>query len=501
MRAAGWGGGSGRPSRSLATRGAALLLTSAFLVPGCSSNPATGKKQLNFYSQAQEIEIGRNADQQISAQLGVLEDARLQGWVSDIGQRLAAKSERPDLPWSFKVIDDPIVNAFALPGGFIYVTRGLLGHLRNEAELASVLGHEIGHVTAQHGVNQMSKAQLAQGGLILGAIFAPGLATDLASTGLGLLFLKYGRDDERQADDLGLRYMAGSGFDPREMPGVFDVLRRVGELQGAGRIPGWLSSHPDPGARAERASQRLAERDYPTGEVGEESYLRHTDGLVFGANPRLGYFDGRRFLHPEMGFSLEIPAGWAAANEASRVVGLHPEKIAQVDLRLAPGSSPEEAARAFLGQQGLNAGDTRSTRVNGLAAVEASFSVPRQGGSAIVGQANFVRHGERIFQLTALAVEERVGRVRGELSGFLASFAPLGGSQRDVQPQRLRVVRLDSPMTFEEFLRRHPSDERREVLELINGVEDPNRTLPAGTLLKRVEGRAVGTQKIEPGRS
>jgi predicted Zn-dependent protease len=478
----------------------AAFLAPALLVLSCSSNPATGKKQLNFYSEAQEIELGREADRQISAQLGVVDDPELQAWVSSLGKELAAKSERPELPWSFKVMDDPIVNAFALPGGFIYVTRGLLGHLRNEAELATVLGHEIGHVTARHGVNQMSKAQLAQGGLIVGAVLAgPGLATDLAQTGLGLLFLKYGRDDERQADDLGLRYMSSSGYDPHEMPGVFEVLRRVGELQGAGRIPSWLSSHPDPGARAERAAKAIAGRE-AGGEVDAETYLDRTDGLVFGSNPRQGYFEGRRFVHPEMAFAMTMPAGWAAANEAARVVAVHPDRIAQVDLQLASGDSPQEAARAFLGQQGLTPGSTRTTAVNGLSAVEASFVVPRQGATSIVGQANFVAHRDRVFQLTALAVEEGVRRVSGEVDTFLSSFGPLTDSSAlAVQPQRVRVERLASPMSFEEFLRRHPSDERPELLALINGIEDSSRTLPAGTLLKRIDGRKVGTQRIEAG--
>jgi predicted Zn-dependent protease len=393
-------------------------------------------------------------------------------------------------------MDDPIVNAFALPGGFIYVTRGLLGHLRNEAELATVLGHEIGHVTAQHSVNQMSKSQVAQGGLIIGSILAPGVASQLASQGLGLLFLKYGRDDERQADDLGLRYMTGNGYDPGEVPGVFEVLKRVGELQGGGRIPGWLSSHPDPGARAERAAQALAEGKYPRGgEVGSEPYLRRTDGLVYGTDPRNGFFEGNRFHHPGLGFALEIPQGWAAANEASRVVAMHPEKIAQVDLRLAQGASPEESARAVLGPEGLEAGRSRSTRLNGLSVVETSFTLPREGTS-IVGQANFVAHGGRVYQVTGIALSDRIDAVRDQVVGALGSFA--ADSRRDVEPQRIRVVRLDSPMTFEEFLRRHPSEEEREVLELINGIEDPARTLPAGTLVRRIEGRATGTQTIQP---
>jgi predicted Zn-dependent protease len=244
-----------------------LLALATLLAAQCATNPATGRRQLNLYSEAQEIALGRQADQQITAQLGLVDDPELQEWVTGIGRRLAVVSERPSLPWSFKVVDNPVVNAFALPGGFIYVTRGLLAFLRSEAELAGVLGHEIGHVTAQHSVNQMSKQQLAAGGLLVGMIVSPEVARfgDLAQTGLGLLFLKYSRDDERQADDLGLRYMVGGGWEPRELPGVFDVLRGVGEIAGAGRIPNWLSSHPDPERRNERTARLIADRRYPRG--------------------------------------------------------------------------------------------------------------------------------------------------------------------------------------------------------------------------------------------
>ena len=465
----------------------------------CAANPATGRRQLNFYSQAEEIEIGRNADREILGQMGIVDDPALQGWVAELGLRLAAKSERPGLPWSFQVVDDPVVNAFALPGGYIYVTRGLLTHLRTEAELASVLGHEIGHVTAQHGVNQMSKAKVATGGLLLGALVAPRIVGDLAASGLGLLFLKYGRDDERQADDLGLRYMSGTGYDPREMPRVLDVLRRVGEIQGAGRIPSWMSSHPDPGDRAQRAARLVEERGYASGgEVGAERFLRRTDGLVFGADPRNGYFEGRRFHHPAMAFTVEFPQGWAAANETSRVAATHPDRIALVELRLADGASPDEAARAFLGQQGLTAGSSRAASINGLATVETSFSVPREGLTPIIGQASFVAQESRVFRLTALVVPEGVERVQGDLRSYLGSFARLTDPGKlAVRAQRVRVVELAGAMTFEEFLRRHPSDEKRELLELINGIADPSRTIPAGTLLRRVEGRKVGTQKID----
>ena len=479
-----------------------LVVTAAALV-GCSANPATGKRQLNFYSEAEEVALGRQSDAQIAAQLGLVDDPALQAWVSSIGKRLATQSERPNLPWTFKVVDDPVVNAFALPGGYIYVTRGILGHLRNESELAAVLGHEIGHVTAQHGVNQMSKGQLATGGLLVGMIVAPEGAAQavgqLGQAGLGLLFLKYGRDDERQADDLGLRYVARTGFEPREMPNVFGVLRRVGELEGAGRIPNWMSAHPDPGARREHAQERIANGDYPRGEVGLESYLRRTDGLVFGANPRAGYFEGRTFYHPDLAFRFEVPSGWAAANETSRVIAAHPERIAQVELGLAQEKSAAEAAKKFLAQEGLADAASRSRALNGLTVVEADFSVPRENQKPIAGRAAFVEHGGQVYRLLGLYLEEQAGKVRRAVDGFTGSFSRLTDrAVLGVQPQRLELVSLPRAMSFDEFRRDHPSQARPEVLALINGIDDAAAVLPAGTLLRRVTGREVGKQRLVP---
>ncbi len=195
----------------------AFLLASSSL-HGCSTNPATGEKQLNLVGEQQEIAMGKEASQQVDSSMGLYQDAGLQNYVASLGKRLAAVSERPNLPWKFQVVDDPSVNAFALPGGFIYVTRGILTYLNNEAELVGVMGHETGHVTAEHSVNQMSKQQLAQLGLGLGAMLKPDWAQkygQLAMAGMSLLFLKFSRDDESQADELGLRYMEKLRYNPQ----------------------------------------------------------------------------------------------------------------------------------------------------------------------------------------------------------------------------------------------------------------------------------------------
>lgn len=267
----------------------ALLLISAPLLGGCTLNPATGSHQLNFYGEESEIEMGREADAEIVATVGLYDDPLLQDYVQDLGMEIAAASERPGLPWSFKLLDDSSVNAFALPGGYVYVTRGLMTHLDSEAELAATIGHEVGHVTARHGVNQRSKQILAAVGLEVAAILDDDIAAwaFAGHLGLGLLFLQHGRDDERQADDLGLRYAMRAGYDPRQMSELFGVLEAVSKVEGAGRLPTWLATHPDPGARRKRvedqvAKMKISDANANPPRIERDSYLERLDGMVFG---------------------------------------------------------------------------------------------------------------------------------------------------------------------------------------------------------------------------
>ena len=224
-----------------------LLLGAALAVGlACARNPVTGKNEIALVSEGQEIEMGKQAAQEVAQTMGFVNNAGLESYVSAIGMKMAKASERPDLPWEFHVVDDAAVNAFALPGGFIYVTRGLLTSINDEAELATVMGHEIGHVTPRHSVEQMSKAQLAQLGLGLGSVFSPQIAqfAGVASQGLQLLFLKYGRTAESQADELGFRYALNQNYDVREMANVFVTLERVSNEAAAGGCPS--GSRPTP---------------------------------------------------------------------------------------------------------------------------------------------------------------------------------------------------------------------------------------------------------------
>ena len=436
--------------------------------------------------------MGREAHESILAQMGVYPDEEVQRYVAALGREMAAMSERPHLPWTFTVIDDPTVNAFALPGGFIYVTRGIMTHLNTEAELVGVLGHEIGHVTARHGASRMSKAQLATVGLGVGMVLSEEFRHfgDLAQQGLGLLFLKYSRDDERQADDLGFRYMANGGWDARQMPEVFGVLKRVSEVAGAGRLPNWLATHPDPVERQERirAAIESSFTDFSSAKVNRPTYMAGLDGMVFGDNPREGYFEDGVFLHPDLEFRIDFPSGWKTQNQKQQVAGISEQQDAMVLLTLAQQEDPEAAAREFLSQEGINAGSIERGRIHGMQAALADFEVPREEQSDIRGQVAFVRYGSNTFRLLGYTLEEKWNAYGRPINLFLMSFQRLTDRRAlSVQPARVNVVTPPSDMTLDRFQNRYPSTVSLETLALINHVP-ADGLFPRGLAAKQVVG-------------
>jgi predicted Zn-dependent protease len=465
---------------------AAALAASA---GSCATNPVTGERQLSLISEAQETEMGQQASQEVEASIGLVEDAGLQSYVSRVGTALAARSERPQLPWRFGVVDDPTPNAFALPGGFIYVTRGLMTLMESEAELATVLGHEIGHVTARHSVTMLSRAQLAQLGLGIGMVLVPELQGlgNLAGTGLQLLFLKYGRDAEHQADELGFRYALGQAYDVREMADVFRTLERASQAEGQSPLPTWLSTHPYPAERIQRTNERIAALQPPPtgGTVRRAEYLNEIDGVVYGENPRNGFFRGTTFLHPDLRFRLDFPQGWRTQNLPQAVMAGSPQQDAAIQLTLAQGT-PESAAREFLGQQGIQSTAPRSRSVNGLPAVSAQFRAQTEQGM-LEGIALFVAHGGNTYMLLGFTPSQRFGAYQGALEQSLGSFAVLTDPQAlNVRPNRVTIVRTQQSTTLAEFNRRYPSVIELAELALINQVADGNTTIPSGTMVKRV---------------
>jgi|SRR5690242_13677595 len=472
-----------RPSRPL------ILAVCATLA--CATNPATGAKELMLISESQEIAMGQGYDKDVLASVGLYGDTALQRWIQQFGLQLAAKSERPNLPWTFHVVDDPAVNAFAIPGGYIYVTRGILAYLNSEAELAGVVGHEIGHVTARHSVSQMSKQQLAQVGLAIGSIASPDFEryAGLTNAGLRVLFLKFSRDNESQADHLGLRYMRRADYDAREMPHVFEMLTRVSETQGGGRVPEWLATHPNPENRRGRIEQEIASgpQTFAGAVVNRDAYLRRLEGLVYGDDPREGYFKGSVFLHPGLRFRLTFPDGWTTSNGRQSVVAVSPQKDAAVEFAPATEPTADAAARAFLSQQGVTSGYPARTSVGGLPAVSAAFAAATDNGS-LRGSALFVEYGGAVYRLIGYSSAAGWPAYEPTAERSLLSFARLTDpAALGVEPQRVTIVRTERRTTIADLARQRPSPLTPATLALINQVE-PDTPIEADRLVKWVVG-------------
>jgi predicted Zn-dependent protease len=474
---------TGGPTRALTCAIALASLTA------CATNPVTGKPMLSLVSEQQEIEMGRQAAQEAEQSIGLVNDPALQAYVQKVGAELAASSERPELPWTFKVVDDPSPNAFALPGGFIFVTRGMMDLMTNESQLATVVGHEIGHVTARHTVTQVSRAQLAQLGLGLGSIFVPavGQLSGALGEGLNLLFLHYTRDAERQADELGFRYAEQRGYDVREMAKVFEALQRLeGESQQSS-LPDWLATHPGEPERIQNAEARVAALPTPpdTTRLGRAVYMQHIDGLVFGENPRNGFFRGSTFYQPDLRIRVDFPQGWQTQNLSQAVMALSPQQDAMIQLTLAQGSA-QSAAQGFFTQQGVQSGQVSSTTVNGLPTVVGQFQAQTQNG-VVQGTAAFVEYGGRSYQILGYGPAGSYANQDAAVRRTIASFGPVTDPQiLNVKPNRISIVRTDRTMTLAAFNQRYPSVVSIDELARTNQLDGAGSTIPAGTPVKRV---------------
>jgi predicted Zn-dependent protease len=481
-----------------------LVLTFVVLLPACATNPVTGKRQLTLVSEAQEIELGRQAAEQVEQSIGLVDDAPLQAYVNRVGTALAAESERPRLPWAFHVLDDPTPNAFALPGGFIFVTRGLMELMDSEAELASVLGHEIGHVTARHSVTQISRQQLAHLGLGLGGILVPELqrVEQALGAGLQLLFLKHGRDAERQADELGFDYARAEGYDASQIADVFAALERIGDRENQSALPSWLATHPAPEERIQAANQRVAQLGPPppNRRTGRTEYLEHIDGLVYGHDPRNGFFRDGVFYHPQLRFRFAVPQEWQARNLARAVVASSPQGDAATQLTLAGATAPAEAARRFAAQTGVQPRRVWPETVHGNPAVVTEFQAHTQQGT-LAGYAAYVGYRGRTYQLIAYAAADAFSRRRETLMGIVMSFAPVTDAGiLNVQPRRIDIVKVPRTLSLREFEEAYPSSVPLDTLALLNQLPAPTSSVPSGALVKRVVGQDPSRpQHLSPG--
>ena len=465
-----------------------LIGSTQLLFLSCAVNPVTGKKEFMLMSEQQEIALGASSDPSILAQFGLYEDETLQAFINKKGQEMAKVSHRPHLDYQFKIVDSPILNAFAVPGGYVYFTRGIMAHFNNEAEFAGVLGHEIGHVTARHSARQYSRTMLAQIGLIGGMVLSEDFRryANLANTGLQLLFLKFGRDQESQSDLLGVEYSTKIGYDSHHMANFFNTLSRMRENAGGQTVPTFMSTHPDPGDRYAtvhalsdqiQSEMNVSKSDLAT---GRDSYLKMLEGLVYGEDPRHGYVENGVFYHPQMTFQFPTPNQWKVINTASQVQMASPDEKAMMLLQLAKGNSLEDAANTFVTENKLNQLSGQKTTVNGYPAVVIlSEQVPQENTQAQASSAYQQQNMTERPRTTPQSETETSSNTNGPRSiprpsevptrkgGETSSSSNTGSSSSPTLPGRQAENQPNSPSGTSTSSRAVPGSQNPETLKIL----------------------------------
>ena len=473
------------------------LTACSLLFNNCARNPVTGKSQVVLMSEAQEIATGKEADPQIIAQFGLYDDKALQDFITQKGKQLAAISHRPHLAYEFKILDSDVLNAFATPGGYVYFTRGIMAYFNNEAQFAGVLGHETGHITARHSVTQQRNALFGQLGIIAGVIINPNLAqfAQTASQGLGLLFLKFGRDAERQADQLGVEYSSKLGYDAKEMADFFLTLERKGEGTASAELPEFLSTHPNPGDRYVTVSKLAAEwkqkLNLTNPVINRNTYLQRIEGLVYGEDPRQGFLENNIFYHPVLKFQFPVPQGWNYQNTPQRVQLAPKDGKALMMMTLAQGNNLQEAANAFLQQNNLQVLDSKQLTVNGLPAI-AIVADPKQvqdqQQQPIRILSYLIQYGNSIYLLLGVSSTADFNQYAPYFTNTMEGFRQLNDpSKLNKKPERIRIKTINSNIMLEQALRNYSvtDSKRLEELSILNGMKLTDRVTP-GMMIKTI---------------
>lgn len=467
---------------------------------GCSTNKATGRTMFTgFYSREDEIEMGRKAHADILREFGgEYDNPRLARYVTGIGNTLAGHTEVTDLPYRFTVLNTPIVNAMALPGGGIYITRGLLTLASTEAEIAGVIGHEIGHVTARHTIERIGQSNIAGLGLAVFGILAPDtaqVAGDLVEAGAAVFIQGYSRRQELEADTLGIRYMARAGYDPDAMAGFLSKLRDHSRLQArrAGRSPDEvdrfdiMATHPRTAERV-RAAMRQADTPAPPSPlVRRDAYLDAVNGMLFGDDPDQGLVRGDRFVHPALRFAFDIPDEVIIQNSPSAVTGFAPFGTAMI---FDMGQGRTGDMRRYISnawQPGARLSNLRSETINGLSAAIAETGGQAEGRAVDILLVAIAGEGNSIYRFLFLAPRGDMGRWEDRFLSAARSFERLSVAEAQaIEPLRL-IVRPGSEIANLEAAARNIPYGRYSIdmIRLINDLS--GNSIPADRRIKLVE--------------
>ena len=452
---------------------------------GCATNPATGRRQVILMSEAEEVQLGREADAEVRKQMGLYNNGDLERYVKGVGERLARAAHRPSLPWSFAVVDEPAVNAFALPGGYVYLTRGILPFLRDESELAAVMGHEIGHVDARHQAAAYSRQTLTGGGLAVLGILVPETQPlqGVAQLTAGLMFLKFGRNDELEADQLGVKYAAASGWNPAGMSGLLGTLARLDEASGSRRgVPNWASTHPPAADRVVKVEEAVATAETSGSKTTDKAeFERVLDGVVFGDSREKGIVRANEFLHPVLGFALRFPRSWEIVNTDQQVSARESEESeVAVVLQLVNGSgSIQQTAQSSMSRAGFREESGQRTTINGLPAYVGIYDGAMNNMRVMVRAAH-IQAGGRVYLVAGVAPPSQFNRVDPAFRDSIESFRTLSrGEAERIQENHIDFYVVRPGETWESIARTVSQGAvKPTTLAIMNGREPTTAPRP-----------------------
>jgi len=485
------------PCRQLRTSVARWVLAALLSMAGCVTNPVTQSSDFVLMSEEQELAVGRNMAPDIEKQYGLYPVGELQAYVGRVGKHLAERCDRPDLFYHFAVLDSPLVNAFALPGGYVYITRGLLAHLNSEAELAGVLGHEIGHVAARHAVRQYTKAASYQIGLGLASIFVPAASryAQLSDLVFAAISSGYSREYEREADRLAVAYSIRTGYDPQATSALLHTLELLDRYEhGPEAYTSLFATHPQTGERIEEVARLVAQERRPGGgalTIGRSEYLQRIDGLLYGADAAEGVVIGNRFQHPVLRIELLFPQHWKIDNRPDAVIAKAPAMDASIELRvhhLLKRQTIEEAAAAIAKNLALTkvAGQLRT--IHGTSAYVGRYVGRSRSLGAFTAEAGFFLQEDRVYCVMGMARPQDFSRALALLQTSIESFRELGPQEAAaIQPCRIRRHHVAAGETLASILAaRGCSPEDVRTSALLNGWDPGQLPLLAPGMLVKV---------------
>lgn len=476
-------------SRRLLRPAALLLLLPLASATPSSKEPTAPAKPATTLARPLQ---GAKPDPQVIAQFGLYNNPKLQAYITQQGKRMTAISDRPG-DYGFTIVDSPVINAFATPDGHVYFTRGIMAYFNDEAQFTGVLGHELGHITAQHGKKQQRNSILSSI-LVAGAtLVSPNLLGRIAQPAAQLVSLKYSRTDENEADALGVKYSTKVGYDASHMASFFQTLERT-EAQSGSSTPTFLSTHPNSADRYQRVKQLAAQAQQSLGKrtllVNRDSYLRSIDGLAFGDDPRQGFVESSVFYHPDLKFRFPIPSGWKSQNSPEQFQMAEPNGKALLAFLGVPGNSLDEAAQALAKQIGITAGNVQRTTINGFPALvfegDQQASSQSQATPAHV-QSFVIQDGKSYFAFVGLATATTFGTYAPQFASTAQGYQRLtDASKLNRQAERIRIKQAKSATTLSQALSANGvASSKLDDMAILNGMQLSDR-LTAGQLFKVV---------------